>query len=227
MFRSGKSVPFVNAGRERKSSQKAVEGAVVDVAERPRGVAEVGQVAELEERVAGVRGEPAEEVGPEHRRHHRAVAAARLPGDAAVGRAGQRPVARRRRTGRPRRRGRCGSGRPPASRGTGSRRPTSTRRRRRRARAGSPPARRAGRRAPAPSAGTPTGSATCRAGPCAPGSGRGPGAAAPAPRRRRAARRPGAGGRPGRRADCRAAPRSEARAPRSARRTTATTAPRP
>ena len=58
---------------------EALERAFVLVAERARGAGELGQVARLEERVAGVRRQPAEEVGPEHRRDHRAVAAARLP----------------------------------------------------------------------------------------------------------------------------------------------------
>ena len=63
------------------------------VAERARSLAEVGQVAHLEERVAGVRGQRAEAVGPEHGRHHGPVAAARLAHDPAVRRLGERPVA--------------------------------------------------------------------------------------------------------------------------------------
>ena len=71
-----------------------VEGAVVLVAQRACGGTEVRQVAGLEKRVARVRGEAAEEVGAQHRRHHRAVAAARLPGDPAVPGVGARAVAR-------------------------------------------------------------------------------------------------------------------------------------
>ena len=66
-----------------------------------------------------MRGEAAEEVRPQHRRHHRAVAAARFAGDAAVRRRLRAFGSARRPRGRSRRRGRCGSGPCPASRGTG------------------------------------------------------------------------------------------------------------
>src|SRR5207248_749267 len=49
-----------------------------------RNRSELGQVAQLEERVPGMRGQAAEEVRAQHRRHHRPVAAARLAHDAAV-----------------------------------------------------------------------------------------------------------------------------------------------
>jgi hypothetical protein len=45
---------------------------------------DLGQITRLEERVARVRGEAAEEVRAEHRRDHRPVAAGGLAGDAAV-----------------------------------------------------------------------------------------------------------------------------------------------
>ena len=84
----------MNAGRERKSSQKrSYEPSYSSRSARDR-VAELRQVAELEQRVAGVGREPAEHVGPQHRHDHRAVAAARLAGDPAVRRLGERPVAR-------------------------------------------------------------------------------------------------------------------------------------
>ncbi len=208
-------MPFVNAGRERKSSQKRVARAVVRVAQRPHGLAEVGQVAVLEQRVAGVRWRarrrgPAGASASPSRRSRRSTSP-RCRGGSRLRASGSA----RRRTGRPRRRGTCGSGRPPASRGTGSRRTTSTRPRRRRAPAGSPPPRTAGRRAPAPSGGRRSGSATCRSGRCGPGSGRAPGTAAPAPRRRPAGRRPRAAAGAGRRARFPAARRSRARARRS------------
>ena len=58
--------------------------AVVVVTQRPHGDAELRLVAVLEQRVAGVRREPAPQIGAKHRRDHRAVPAARFPGDAAV-----------------------------------------------------------------------------------------------------------------------------------------------
>src|SRR6185437_8831627 len=66
--------------------------ALVLVPERARRVAELRQVAELEQRVAGVRRQPAEDVRPQHRYDHRAVAAARLAGQPAMARLGERPV---------------------------------------------------------------------------------------------------------------------------------------
>src|ERR671936_2641285 len=87
----------VGLARERRPRAEVgpepLVGAVVVVAERPRGVAEVGEVADLEERVARVRRERAEAVGPEHGRDHRAVAAARVAHHPAVRRLGERPVA--------------------------------------------------------------------------------------------------------------------------------------
>ena len=73
---------------------EALERAVVVVAQRAHRLAELRQVAHLEERVAGVRGQPAEDVGPQHRVDHRAVAAARLAADPAVRGLGHRPVVR-------------------------------------------------------------------------------------------------------------------------------------
>ena len=87
------SLSLARAGRERKSSQKRSYGAAVVVAERSGDLAELGQVAVLEQRVAGMRREPAPEIGAQHRRHHRAVAAARLARDRAVLALGDRPVA--------------------------------------------------------------------------------------------------------------------------------------
>src|SRR5207253_11098078 len=62
--------------------------------QRTSGLTEVRQVAELEERIARVCRQCAEEVGPQHRRDHRAVAATRLARDAAVRRVVERLVAR-------------------------------------------------------------------------------------------------------------------------------------
>jgi hypothetical protein len=59
-------------------------GAVVVVTERAGAVAELRQVAGLEQRITGVCRETTPEVGPEHRHHHRAVAPARLPLDPAM-----------------------------------------------------------------------------------------------------------------------------------------------
>ena len=73
---------------------EAIEGAVVVVPESARRDTELGLVAGLEERIAGMGREAAEEIGPQHRRHHRSVAAARLARDPAVVTAGERAVAR-------------------------------------------------------------------------------------------------------------------------------------
>ena len=126
-------------GRERKVRPELLVRAAVLVAQRARHLREFGQVARLEERVAGVGGEAAEQVRAQHRGDHGPVAAAALAGDRPVGGLGQRPVALRPRTARPRRTGRCGSGPCPASRGTAPALGSSTRRRRRRSPAQHPP----------------------------------------------------------------------------------------
>ena len=68
--------------------------AVVAVAQRAHDLGELGDVAVLVQRVAGVAGEPTEEVGTQHRRDEGTEAAARLAGDAAVLWRRQRAVAR-------------------------------------------------------------------------------------------------------------------------------------
>jgi hypothetical protein len=72
---------------------EAFERAVVLVPQRACRRAKVRQVAGLEERIAGVRGEAAEQIGAEHRRHHRPVAATRFAGDTAVAGVCERSVA--------------------------------------------------------------------------------------------------------------------------------------
>ena len=64
--------------------EEHVPRAVELLAQHPRDLREPRQVAGLEQRVAGVRGERAEDVGAQHRHDHRAVAAAGLAGQAAV-----------------------------------------------------------------------------------------------------------------------------------------------
>ena len=54
------------------------------VAQSSRRLGELGLVARFEQGVTGVRREPAEDVGAEHRHDHRAVSAARLAGQAPV-----------------------------------------------------------------------------------------------------------------------------------------------
>ena len=91
--------------------EERVPRAVELVAQQPRDLRELGQVTGLEQRVAGVRGERAEDVGAQHRHDHRAVAAAGLAGQAAVVAARRPSGSARRRTRRPRRTGSPGSGR--------------------------------------------------------------------------------------------------------------------
>src|ERR671927_460610 len=74
-FRSTWSVFRPNAGRERKSAQNR------------------SNEPSYWSRNARARRECAEAVGPEHRRHHRPVAAARLAHDPAVRRLGERAIA--------------------------------------------------------------------------------------------------------------------------------------
>ena len=62
------------------------------LAQVPDALGELGQVAVLEQGVAGVGRERAEQVGTQHRRDHRAVAAAGLAADRPVPRRVQRPV---------------------------------------------------------------------------------------------------------------------------------------
>jgi hypothetical protein len=57
---------------------------VVLVPESTRGLADLPEIAGLEERVPGMSGETAEKIGTEHRCDHRPVAAAGLSGDATV-----------------------------------------------------------------------------------------------------------------------------------------------
>ena len=85
---------LVKAGRLPEVLPEALERPVVVVAQRADRPAEVGQVAHLEQRVPGVGGQSAEQVGPEHRGDHGAVAAARFARDAAVVAVGERPVLR-------------------------------------------------------------------------------------------------------------------------------------
>ena len=132
------SVSLLIGGRDAKSSQNRSYDAVV-VAQRADGLAEARQVAELVERIAGVARHAAEQVGAQHRRDHRAEPAAGLARDAAVRGRRRACDSARRRTARPRRRGRSGRARSPASRRTGCRRTPSTRRRTRRRTAGASP----------------------------------------------------------------------------------------
>ena len=71
---------------------EVLERAVVLVAERPCALAELREIARLEQPVAGVRRQSAPQVRPEHRHDHRAVAAARLPLDPAVLALRKRPI---------------------------------------------------------------------------------------------------------------------------------------
>ena len=77
----------------REALEEDLVGALEVVAQVARDLGEAVRAAGLEQRVAGVRGEPAEHVGAHHRHHHRAVAAGRLPGQAAVVAVGERRVA--------------------------------------------------------------------------------------------------------------------------------------
>src|SRR5260370_42212422 len=70
-----------------------VEGAVIVLTESSNRLRKVVRVRHLEEGVAGVGRQTAEEVRPQHWRDHRTVSATRLAGDAAVARLGQRSVA--------------------------------------------------------------------------------------------------------------------------------------
>src|SRR5437660_2725866 len=72
---------------------EALVRALVAVPERADGAGEVRQVAVLEQGVAGVAGEGAEQVRPQHRRDHRAVATAGVGHHAAVAGDRQRPEA--------------------------------------------------------------------------------------------------------------------------------------
>ena len=169
--------------RERRPAPEVlpegVERALVVVAERADRLAELRQVAGLEERVAGVRGEPAPEVGTEHRHHHRAVPAARLPLDPPVVPVGDRAIPLvderhdlvaqvRQVVARP-----GGVEELAAAERGPAVDPDDDRR------AGRPLARTGRRRAPGSSDGTATGSATCRAGRSGPGSRRREGTARP------------------------------------------------
>ncbi len=62
------------------------------VAQRPNRFWKVVRIRHLEEGVAGVRRQAAEEIRAQHRRDHRAVAATRLAGNAAMTRLGQGAV---------------------------------------------------------------------------------------------------------------------------------------
>ena len=65
----------------------------VVVPQGPDGLGELGYIAVLVEGVAGVRGQAAEQIGPEHRRDHGPEAAARLALDAPMAAVSQRAVA--------------------------------------------------------------------------------------------------------------------------------------
>ena len=64
--------------------EEPLDRAAVGVAQPPRRDPEERPDRDLEEPAARMAGEALEEIGPEHRRHRRALAAARLAGDAAV-----------------------------------------------------------------------------------------------------------------------------------------------
>ena len=64
--------------------EEALDRAVVAVPQAPSGDAEERSDRDLEQPAAGVTGEALEEIGPEHRRHRRSLAAARLAGDTAI-----------------------------------------------------------------------------------------------------------------------------------------------
>ena len=61
-----------------------LERAAVEVAESLRGRGELGAERDVEERVAGMRGEAAEQIGPEHRPDHRPETARRRSREPAV-----------------------------------------------------------------------------------------------------------------------------------------------
>ena len=61
-----------------------LERAAVEVAERLRGRGELGAERDVEERIAGMRGEAAEQIGPEHRPDHRPETARRRSREPAV-----------------------------------------------------------------------------------------------------------------------------------------------
>src|SRR5207245_1071723 len=68
------------------------EGAVILVAKRSNRLWEEVRVRHLEEGVAGVRRQAAEQIRPQHRCDHGAISATRLAGDAAVTRLRQRSI---------------------------------------------------------------------------------------------------------------------------------------
>ena len=72
------------SGRPRPGGRRTPRRSPRSRRERARGLRELGQVADLEQRVARVGGERAEHVGAQHRHDHRPVAAGRLAGQPAV-----------------------------------------------------------------------------------------------------------------------------------------------
>src|SRR5207302_11516474 len=70
-----------------------IEGAMVVVAERAYRLWKRLRVRHLEERIARVGCQPAEQVRTQHGRDHRAVSPTRLPGDAPMTRLRQRAIA--------------------------------------------------------------------------------------------------------------------------------------
>ena len=77
----------------RDALEEDVVGALEVVAQRSRDDRELAQVRAFEQRVAGMRRQRAEDIGPQHRDHHRAVPARRLAREAAVVPPRQRRVA--------------------------------------------------------------------------------------------------------------------------------------
>ena len=169
----------------------------VVVPQVPHGLAELRDVAQLVERVTGVRGQRAEQVRPQHRGDHRAEPAAGLAHDRPVRGRVQRPVVRvhpghhlvaqvgvvlagARRVHEL------------AAAVAGSTRPRRPRSRRAPARMRTPR-----RPSPGTAAGTATGSATWRCARCSPGSRTPRGSGGQGPRRSRAAGRPTAAARAG------------------------------
>jgi hypothetical protein len=68
----------------REPLEEDLVGALEVLAQPPHDPGGLGEVADLEQRVARVRGQRAEDVGPQHRHDHRAVAARGLPRQPAV-----------------------------------------------------------------------------------------------------------------------------------------------
>ena len=80
----GSEAAVVEAVGRSELPQKSLDRSVEVVAEAADRDGKLGQVADLEQRVARVRGERAEPVGAQHRHDHRPVAAGGLSGDPPV-----------------------------------------------------------------------------------------------------------------------------------------------